>query len=193
MALACPQCAAALKTVAVPAAIGYFLEVDQCPSCGGIWCDRWEVFPLSGAAVDHLDPVDLTALGGPVRVAPRDLRCPRCHAKMRAFRDPALPEDARIERCLNCEGMWFNRGQLRRFKRHTLGATAPTANISNAELTRLTGAVLPGKQTPPTVRDLDAAMRPGIVGEPVGDLGEELFGAAVWMAARAALRLLFRI
>src|SRR5512140_2259715 len=114
MALSCPQCASEMKEVKATATTGYLLALDQCPRCGGIWTDRWEVFPLSGAAADRLDPVDTAALHAPQPAngalrAPAE--CPRCRARLREFTDPTLPPDARIERCLNCEGMWFNRGE----------------------------------------------------------------------------------
>ena len=42
----CPHCAVTMREVTAHARTGYGLLLDQCPRCGGIWCDRWELFPL---------------------------------------------------------------------------------------------------------------------------------------------------
>jgi Zn-finger nucleic acid-binding protein len=190
MALTCPQCAADLKEVKAPATTGYLIVLDQCPRCGGIWSDRWEVFPLSSAAVERLDGVDtaaLQALQAPIVAPPVVLECPRCRAHLREFKDPTLPPDARIERCPNCEGMWFNRGELRRFKRRS-GPHPPLVN--DAELDRLAQAAA-GSATLPTVNCLDDAMR---AAEPMPeDVRGELAAGVVWLVVRAALRLLLHI
>jgi Zn-finger nucleic acid-binding protein len=40
MALTCPQCASPMNEVKAEAITGYLIVLDQCPHCGGIWCDR---------------------------------------------------------------------------------------------------------------------------------------------------------
>jgi Zn-finger nucleic acid-binding protein len=191
MALACPQCTVAMKEVKATTTSGYLLALDQCPRCGGIWTDRWEVFPLSTAAVERLDSVDTVALQAsqaPGAAMPPALQCPRCRARMRQFNDPTLPPDVRIERCLNCEGMWFNRGELRRFK---IRSGTPAASPNAVELDRLvqaasaTGAL-------PTVSHLDDAMRAAPDGVP-NEVRQDLAAGAVWLVVRTALRLLFHI
>jgi Zn-finger nucleic acid-binding protein len=186
MALTCPQCAIEMKEVKAVATTGYLLALDQCPRCGGIWTDRWEVFPLNAAAVERLDHVDAAALHGPVAAAPAVLECPRCRARLREFDDPTLPPDARIERCPNCEGMWFNRGELRRFK----SRSPQRRPLAETELDRLTQAATGASQWP-TVSNLDEAMRPS---EPTpDDVRGELVAGAAWLVTRAALRLLLHI
>jgi len=180
-----------MQEVKAAATTGYLLALDQCPRCGGIWTDRWEVFPLSTAAVDHLDPVDLAALQAPppsAGGAPVVLECPRCRARMREFADPTLPPDVRIERCRNCEGMWFNRGELRRFK-HRGDHRAPA--IGAGELDRLVQAAS-GLPSLPTVSHLDDALR-AVRADPPDDVRGEFSAAAVWLVVRTVLRLLLHI
>lgn len=191
MALTCPQCAAEMKEVKATATTGYLLVLDQCSRCGGIWTDRWEVFPLSTATVERLDRVDtsaLQALQPPGVATPAVLECPRCRARLNEFKDPMLPPDARIERCLNCEGMWFNRGELRRFKSRS-GQRTPSINA--AELDRL-ATVTTGTTELPTISHLADAMCASGEGAP-DDVRSELGAAAVWLVVRTALRLLFHI
>ena len=186
MALDCPQCAALMNEVKAEATTGYLLLLDQCCCCGGIWCDKWEALPLTSTAAARLDPVDAEALRTPQLRASETLRCPRCRARMRRFQDPALPADAQIDRCLNCEGMWFNRGALRRYKQHA--PAAPKAVQINT-LDGLASAVC-DPQSWPTVRHLDDALR-ARPQDDEAEARENLMHGAAWLIVRAALRLLF--
>jgi Zn-finger nucleic acid-binding protein len=188
MALSCPQCAAAMNEVAASAAVGYSIVLDQCPRCGGIWCDRWELYPLTAAAAEHLDPVDQAALVRPAATRSEPLECPRCRARMRRFRDPSLPPDARIERCPNCDGMWLNRGELRRFKhRDVLDNT--TRRPTEAQLDQLAQATSP----PAAVRHLADAFTTTHATADDADVRREILTGAAWLIARTALRLLLHL
>ena len=191
MALTCPQCAVAMNEVKAAASPGYCIVLDQCPRCGGLWSDRWEVYPLSAAVAERLDRVDAAALQAPqvlTTSTPAQLECPRCRAHLREFKDPSLPGDAHIERCPNCDGMWFNRGELRRFKNRGGPHSAP---MSSTELDRLAQAAT-GSESLPTVNNLDDAMR-AADREPDDDVRGELASGALWLVARAVLRLLLHI
>jgi len=188
MALSCPQCATAMNEVTASASVGYSIVLDQCPRCGGIWCDRWELYPVTAAAAERLDRVDQAALTQPTATRGEPLQCPRCGARMGRFRDPSLPEDARIERCSTCDGMWLNRGELRRVKcRDT--ATAAPRRLTAAQLDRLASLTSP----PVGVRHLaDALDATPATGEDV-DVRKEILSGAAWFIARAALRVLLHI
>jgi Zn-finger nucleic acid-binding protein len=198
MALTCPQCAGAMNEVKAEAITGYLLVLDQCPRCGGIWCDRWELYPVTAAAAAQLDGVDQISLQQPIRAADHQLECPRCRARMFRLRDPTVPADARIERCPNCDGMWFNRGELRRFKERRM-PSAPSARpeasqtLSDAQVDELAHRALGGRQSLPTVRSLDDFDMPQQVDATATDLREELKASAGWLIARAILRLLLHV
>jgi len=188
MSLACPQCPGHLREVTADAVTGYRLVLDQCPSCGGVWVDRWELFPLSAEAVAQLDPADEGALQAPTPVAAVPLACPRCRAPMRHFRDPTLPADARIDRCPNCEGMWLNRGELRRVRSRARPRRG--APLADPALDRLARAASDPK-TWPTVPNLDDAMHG--TGHPDDDAAADLGSHAAWLIVRALIRLLLRV
>ncbi len=191
MALTCPQCAAQMNEVTAQASIGYLVLLDQCPRCGGIWCDRWELYPLTAAAAERIDPVDQQALWQPVAPAAEQLACPRCQARLQRFRDPSVPTDARIERCPNCEGMWLNRGELRRFKKR--GARAAAAGVvSEAQLDYLATEASRGVSGAP-VRDLANAFDAAESAPDAAEVRQEILSGAAWLIARAALRLLLCI
>jgi Zn-finger nucleic acid-binding protein len=186
----CPHCALPMRTVQAHARSGYAILLDQCAACGGIWCDRWELFSLTAEDAARIDPVDEARLASPVAPPQHAGRCPRCTTPLRAFHDPLLPPDARIERCPVCDGMWLNRGELARAKRRT----PPTRTPSPALLAALTGAVGATSQWS-TVANLDAATYAAEDETPpdAGELATLARSAGPWIVLRALLRLLLRI
>jgi Zn-finger nucleic acid-binding protein len=185
-----------MNEVTAPASLGYAILLDQCPRCGGIWCDRWELYPVTMAGADRLDSVDVDALQRPTVAARAHLECPRCRARVRPFRDALLPPDARIERCPNCDGMWLNRGELRRFKHcHGSGFIPPTVSdnpITHAQLDRLAQKTSPVPLAEP-VRDLANAFDAAAGTAEPGAVGKEIAASAAWLIARTALRLLLHV
>ena len=187
--LSCPHCDVAMRAVTAAARSGYLLVLDQCAQCGGIWCDRWELFPLSAAEAARLDPVDAAQLGSSISAPAAPGRCPRCAVPLRDFRDPLLPPDARIERCAVCDGMWLNRGVLHRLKRRN-ASSSPARNEVIERLARAYGKE--GKWA--TVKNIDAALQPA--DDAVRDADElrsTLWSGVAWVALRAVLRLLLHV
>ena len=188
MALSCPQCATAMNEVTASASVGYSIVLDQCPRCGGIWCDRWELYPVTAAAAEQIDTVDQEALTRPTPTRGEPLQCPRCGARMRRFCDPSLPHDARIERCPSCDGMWLNRGELRRVKHCDTPDAAPH-RLTAAQLDRLACATSPLAPVRHLADAFDAT--PATTADV--DVRKEILSATAWLIARAALRLLLHL
>jgi len=183
-----------MNEVKAEAKTGYMVMLDQCPQCGGIWCDRWELYPVTEAAAERIDAVDREALHQSVQPADEQLECPRCRARMFRFRDPTIPADARIERCPNCDGMWLNRGELRRFKEHGAppAAATPHSPAGEQELDRLTHRTLDPKSWP-TVSTLGDAFDGSQETVDADDVRDELKAGALWLIARTVLRLLLHV
>lgn len=179
-----------MDAVRAQARSGYALVLDQCPRCGGIWCDRWELYPITAAAAADLDPLDAPRLQAPPASPAQAGRCPRCTAALRPFRDPALPADARIERCPVCDGMWLNRGSLARAK--GVGATTPSGNTTSL-IARL-GSSLGARPPWSEVRNLDAATYAADPDAPDDalDWRGALSSLVPWLALAALVRLLLR-
>ena len=116
--LQCPQCRREMTEVVVKAAPGSLLQLDQCGKCGGIWCDKWELFPVDGDEADRLDPPDEALLLANGPMPKQTLYCPRCADELLLFADPILPKEIQLRRCRHCDGLWLNRGQLRRYKEY---------------------------------------------------------------------------
>jgi Zn-finger nucleic acid-binding protein len=116
--LMCPGCALTLAPVYAEANYGRVLLLDQCPGCGGVWFDRWELFFIKGDALENLSRLDESALLALNPTQKGTDACPRCSSALAAFTDPALPADSTIKRCPRCNGLWLNRGELRRYSIH---------------------------------------------------------------------------
>ena len=114
----CPQCDREMVEVVAKAAPGSLIQLDQCDKCGGIWCDKWELFPVDGDEADRLDPLDEDLLRVSSLMQKKILNCPRCADELALLADPILPTDIQLRRCRHCDGLWLNRGQFRRYKEY---------------------------------------------------------------------------
>lgn len=177
-----------MRAVSARATSGYRLLLDQCERCGGIWCDRWELYPLDAADAQRLDDLDTDRLAGAPPPPDRPGRCPRCTSPLRPFRDPLLPADARIERCPVCDGMWCQRGALRRAKHRA--RRRPAA----ADVEQLARILTPGTPppAPPAITNLDAATYASELAPEGVDWREWLARTGPWLAALTLLKLLLR-
>jgi Zn-finger nucleic acid-binding protein len=107
-----------MKEVTAPAEPGALIQLDQCGKCGGIWCDKWELFPIDPDAAHMIDALDGALLVARAAGPAKQLYCPRCTAPLLECQDPLLPPDLLFDRCLRCEGVWLNRHEMARYKEH---------------------------------------------------------------------------
>jgi len=187
----CPDCDVPLHEVMARARSGYMIVLDQCERCGGIWCDRWELFPLGHEEAQRIDAVDTNKLYAPVAAQPREAtRCPRCPVDLRPFQDPLLPADAQIRRCPLCEGMWLNRGALRRVKADTTRPPQPRSADVDALLR------IYQDKTEPTwarVENLDSVLHAAPPEDDPEQVRKEVLASAGWVVLRFLLRLVLRV
>ncbi len=108
MYLACLKCTSVLDKARIDE-----IEVDLCPSCGGIWLDHGEIEKLArkqGSEIDRLRRL-LTSRKGPPPV-PSDITtaCPACTSKMKeiGLADGKLT----IDFCTRCKGVFLDRGEI---------------------------------------------------------------------------------
>jgi Zn-finger nucleic acid-binding protein len=122
----CPQCEVPMNPVTARANPGSLIELDQCAQCGGIWCDKWELFPIQPDEAARLEPADQDLLRAPLPLMKKELFCPRCTARMSVVKDSSLGADVQFQRCLKCDAIWLNRGQFTRYKNHQKKARSKT-------------------------------------------------------------------
>jgi Zn-finger nucleic acid-binding protein len=112
----CPVCSIDMKQVSVRADPGRLIVLDQCGRCGGIWCDKWELFPIATEEAKRIDPLDDALLKERLPLPLKTFYCPRCADRLQIFHEPLLPGDVQFQRCRRCEGIWLNRGDFSRYK-----------------------------------------------------------------------------
>ena len=104
--LACVKCTSVLDRATFEG-----LEVDLCPSCGGLWLDRGEVTRaarLPAAEIERLK-VLLTRADGPTPPpAPRLLPCPACEGSL----TEVVLGSVHVDYCPACHGIFLDRGEL---------------------------------------------------------------------------------
>jgi|GEM_PF-765090 len=133
----CPNCDRQMKQVTARANPGQLIILDQCRVCGGVWCDKWELFPVDFNDAEKIDSVDQERLKDLTPLTNKPLYCPRCTAALQFVAEPMLPDEIQLRRCLRCDGIWLNRGQMRRYKKYQqqkqvakLGKNANPAKLS---------------------------------------------------------------
>jgi len=80
--------------------------VDVCKTCKGVWLDRGKVFLLSRKPKE-LERLLTSTSDEPVL---SDRQCPRCRVNLQET--PFLRQDLLVDRCPECEGYWFDSGEL---------------------------------------------------------------------------------
>ena len=95
------------------------VEVDQCPSCQGIWLDRGELFAVERSTEnDYSDRLKNSVRMYSEEVVSnnqnktRQLSCPSCgdalYEKEHGFFSKIM-----IDTCIGCRGIWLDRGELK--------------------------------------------------------------------------------
>src|SRR5437867_1952165 len=102
----CPACFSTMTVVR-----GEGIEIDACPSCGGLWFDSGELAKLSQgrpgllASLEQASSPDLFAPPG--AAAPGHRSCPGCSVPLREFEYPWAP-GIRLDGCAQCRGVWVD-------------------------------------------------------------------------------------
>ncbi len=109
----CPRCAGAMG----PHTHAAGLDLERCGDCGGLFCtsENFQAL-LTTDGTESLDTLP-RAKGGSEHSDSLD--CPRCTKKMVMYRYPPQPH-IRIDRCVDCLGVFLDAGELTDMKRYTL-------------------------------------------------------------------------
>ena len=87
------------------------LEIDRCTSCGGLFLDKGELEEVDSKNLGPL--IDIANDGGEKRDAVGEpAHCYRCDVPMTPLTGA---DDIEFDWCDQCEGMFFDPGELARF------------------------------------------------------------------------------
>jgi Zn-finger nucleic acid-binding protein len=98
----CPVCQAELTATT----IGH-IEIDGCPSCGGLWLDAGELQELAN------EPTALKEATSAFPARPRAAaarNCPRCTKALQPHEFASL-RGIHLDRCPTCQGLWLDAGE----------------------------------------------------------------------------------
>jgi Zn-finger nucleic acid-binding protein len=100
------------------------VEIDRCPQCHGIWCDKDEQDILK--TINGAEKIDVGSTRMSTQMDAHKLDCPRCHARMAPFPMPEQPHIL-LEKCAVCAGVFFDAGEFAEFKTASLEKNMPEA------------------------------------------------------------------
>ena len=105
----CPRCETELTNKTI-IDFKYFLTIDYCRDCGGIWLDNGELTRLEKT----IEPTFYEIRKIPGELKQNELlKCPSCTTssallKARHFRDDHVV----IDHCPQCKGIWLDTGEI---------------------------------------------------------------------------------
>lgn len=108
----CPRCGEVLEEIKTVDIYGKEISIDRCPLGCGIFFDRYEIFRSKKEEIEKIDNFsnfDLKEEKG-------EVICPNCNTKMGKYRNPSFKIPFEIDYCNKCYGMWFDRGEAKKFK-----------------------------------------------------------------------------
>jgi Zn-finger nucleic acid-binding protein len=86
------------------------VEVDLCPSCGGLWLDSGELEKIGHGSPEDVAKLKNALVGAEAPEPPSDTTtpCVACDGKLKEMK----LGDVTIEFCGNCNGIFLDKGEL---------------------------------------------------------------------------------
>lgn len=142
----CPGCQTPINEVKTESHYGVHVILDQCPRCGGIWFDRWELLHVKqGEAAKIESAVNADLLTRETVLEKSTLLCPRDNKVLEIFKDSLFPKELIVEHCKSCGGFWFNRGQFKAYQDHRSKKEAEIKDEKYDKLRKEINALLAAK------------------------------------------------
>jgi Zn-finger nucleic acid-binding protein len=105
MNLTCVKCTSVLDKARVSD-----VEVDLCPSCGGLWLDHGEIERIGRGKPEEMDKlrVALTGRNQPDSASETQSSCPACPGQLKEV----VLGPVHVDYCTKCHGVFLDRGEL---------------------------------------------------------------------------------
>ena len=84
------------------------IELDQCPSCKGIWFDDGELYDTLGERAEKNLAIPATSR------LEEAIQCPRCHTGLYGFCYPGTM--TMVDACKSCNGIWLDNTEWKAIK-----------------------------------------------------------------------------
>ena len=109
----CPKCKAEFESISLQG-----IQVERCTDCKGLWFDLMKREDLLGIAGSETIDIGSEQIGSKYRDM-QNIDCPQCNLRM----VPMVDKDQfhiKYESCASCYGAFFNAGEYRDLKEHTV-------------------------------------------------------------------------
>lgn len=104
MFITCVRCNSVLDKTTVAA-----IEVDLCPSCGGVWLDKGELERLNRVPREAVEGLRHALTGGEqAGLSPTQTACPVCPGKLTEVKLGRV----QIDCCTKCRGVFIDKGEF---------------------------------------------------------------------------------
>jgi len=105
MNLACVKCTSVLDKARVGD-----VEVDLCPSCGGLWLDHGEIERIGRGQSDEIERLRgaLTGAITPDAASETTSACPACPGQLKEV----VLGPVHVDYCQKCHGVFLDKGEL---------------------------------------------------------------------------------
>jgi Zn-finger nucleic acid-binding protein len=105
MNLTCVKCTSVLDKARVGD-----VEVDLCPSCGGLWLDHGEIERLGRGKTEEMDQLRtaLTGASAPDEASETTNSCPACPGQLKEV----VLGPVHVDYCTKCHGVFLDKGEL---------------------------------------------------------------------------------
>jgi uncharacterized protein len=116
MNLTCVKCTSVLDKARVGD-----VEVDLCPSCGGLWLDHGEIERLGRGQTEEMDRLRAVLTGRADPAPPSETRthCPACTSQLQEI----VLGPVHVDYCGKCHGVYLDRGELDQAVQAVKGST----------------------------------------------------------------------
>ena len=116
MNLTCVKCTSVLDKARVGD-----VEVDLCPSCGGLWLDHGEVERLGRGKPEDLERLRTALVGKtqPDAASETTTSCPACPGQLKEVKLGPVT----IDYCAKCHGLFLDKGELDSAVKAVAGST----------------------------------------------------------------------
>ncbi len=112
----CVRCTSVLDNATVSG-----VEVDLCPSCGGLWLDAGELERIGKSDAKSMGELQKSLKGSATPEPPSETQtsCPACSAELKQTKVGSVTVDF----CTTCKGVFLDKGELDEAVRVTAGAS----------------------------------------------------------------------
>ena len=114
----CPNDKIEMQPVKAESHYGQTVMLDQCPQCGGIWFDSYELYSAKQGQAAKIELLNAASLQAVSLINNSELHCPRDQTQLIQLNDPFLPKDLILARCPRCNGFWLNRGEFLKYQQY---------------------------------------------------------------------------